>query len=157
MTLKFHNLLLYKKLHEFLSSSKLRRDCWHKWSYVVGLWLYGVWSFTQLIPVHTSCECACEAQLTWIWRHNPPFTAIFACELSKVELLRIIRCEYVTSTFISHSHSQEVWTGLYCTHLLAIDWIQPVRPLWTGWDKAWNLILEKARPLSFCKGSLEFV
>ena len=47
-----------------------------------------------------------------IWRHNPPFTAIFASELSGVELLRIFRCKFVTSTYVSHSHSQELWTGL---------------------------------------------
>ena len=28
------------------------------------------------------------------------------------QLLRIVRCEFVTSRFASHSHSQEVWTGL---------------------------------------------
>ena len=66
---------------------------------------------TFLSPVHTSCEC--EANLTWTWRHNPPFVAILASELSKVELPRTIHCEFVTSTYISHLHSQEVWTGLY--------------------------------------------
>ena len=57
-----------------------------------------------------STFCA-EANLTCIWRHYPPFTAVCAIELSKVELLQKIFCKFVTSTFVSHSHLQEVWTG----------------------------------------------
>ena len=59
-----------------------------------------------------------------IWRHNPPLAAILASESSRVELLRIIRCEFVTSTFASHSHSQEVWTGLHTARTLPV-WIKP--------------------------------
>ena len=33
-------------------------------------------------------------------------------ELSTTQLLQIICCEFVTSTFVSHSHSKEVWTRL---------------------------------------------
>ena len=61
-----------------------------------------------LSPVHTSCE----ANLTWICRRNPAFAAIFVSELSRVELLRIFCCEFVTSTFVLQSHSQEVRAGL---------------------------------------------
>ena len=48
-------------------------------------------------PVHTSCEC--EANLMCIWRHNSLFAAISASELPRVELLRIICCEFVALTF----------------------------------------------------------
>ena len=58
--------------------------------------------------LNTSCECECEANLTRTWRHNYPFRA---------ELLRIFVANFVTSTFASHSHSQEVWTGLYSAEL----------------------------------------
>ena len=62
-----------------------------------------------LSPVHRSWECECD--LTWVWRHNSVFAAIFARKFSTTQLLRITRCEYVTSTFLSHS--QEVLTRLY--------------------------------------------
>ena len=46
-----------------------------------------------------------------------PFAAIFASELNRAELLRIFVAIFANirslSTFASHSHSQEVWTGLY--------------------------------------------
>ena len=58
----------------------------------------------NLCPVNTSCY------LTWIWQHNSVFAAIFASELSTSHLMRIVSCEFVTPTFVSHSHSQEVWT-----------------------------------------------
>ena len=50
--------------------------------------------------------------LTWIWRHNSVYAAIFARELGTTQLLGIICCEFVTSTKVSHSYSQDVWTGL---------------------------------------------
>ena len=68
----------------------------------------------QFSPVHTCtcCQCECDANMTWIWCHNSVFVVIFAKELSTTQPLRIIRCEFVTSTFASHSHSHEVWAKL---------------------------------------------
>ena len=45
--------------------------------------------------------------------HNSVFAAMFAGELPTTQPLRIIHCKFVTSTFVPHSHSLEVWTGLY--------------------------------------------
>ena len=44
------------------------------------------------------------------WRHMAVFAA--TQDWNTVQLLQIIRCEFVTSEFISHSHSQQIWTGL---------------------------------------------
>ena len=41
------------------------------------------------------------------------FGCEYSQELSTAQLLRVICCEFVTSTFETHSLSQEVWTGLY--------------------------------------------
>ena len=54
------------------------------------MWILQIKDSCALSPVHTSCE----ANVLWIWRHNPPFAAIFASELFKGELLRIIRCKF---------------------------------------------------------------
>ena len=40
----------------------------------------------------------------------------FAGVVHKSQLMQIIRCKFVTSKFVSHSHLQEVWTRLYGTN-----------------------------------------
>ena len=48
----------------------------------------------------TDSQFILPANAKRIRRHNPPFALIFASELPRVELMRIIRCEFVTSTFV---------------------------------------------------------
>ena len=88
-------------------------------------WLSATTTFnlTDKSPVHTFCKRKFGAILMWIWRHNSVSTAIFARELSPSQLLRIICCEFLISTFILHSHLQEVWSTL----LLFL----PIRMKWT--------------------------
>ena len=56
----------------------------------------------------TSWKCECEANLTWIWCLNSPFIANVWQKLGTAQLLRIICCKCVTSTFVSHSHLQQI-------------------------------------------------
>ena len=60
----------------------------------------------QLSPVHTSCKCECDENLT--------SQLSLRCDIHKrVEHNSTrceFRCEFVTSTFVSHTH--EVGTGL---------------------------------------------
>ena len=69
-------------------------------------------------PVHTSCEC--ERMRSEAWRHK------FATNNSQLVPFALLPCVYrcerrvwrqIHVEFASHSHSQEVWTGLYTTQL----------------------------------------
>ena len=67
----------------------------------------------RLSPVHTSCECECEANFDVTKSQliiRKRWTVLNSCELfsAKTELWRQTHV-----IFASQSHSQEVWTGLY--------------------------------------------
>ena len=66
--------------------------------------MYHAWS-----PVHTTLYLRMRSEF---WRHMTVFRANVSQELNTVQLLQIIPCEFVMSSFVSHSQSQEVLTGL---------------------------------------------
>ena len=67
------------------------------------------------------------------------FALVFAGELSRTQTLRIICCEFVTSTFLSHSHSQEAWTELNPTTLrLILDFSVYFWFWWPWWGGRGN-------------------
>ena len=68
------------------------------------------WATSRLSEAHlvqTSRECA-KRSLT----SHGCFAANVSLELNTIQLLWIIRCEFVTSKFDTLLHSQKVWTGL---------------------------------------------
>ena len=71
--------------------------------------------------VHTSWECKCNTFA--LWHHRAVFTGNVLQELSTFQLMWIIHCEFVTSTFVD----QDSYFYMYMTQL---TWVSTIR--WGG-------------------------
>ena len=106
---------LYKKVPEWRSLHKaVWSEEWLKWKHFAQF--THIWSYKNTRNQHflvRLCKYFLRMQIRFKFLHNRVvFAANFSQRVSTSQLLWIISFEFVISKFISHLHSQEVWTRL---------------------------------------------